>query len=55
VIDLDEYAISRQKYEGLAVPDWLLAIPRGWLVVPLMLQEKLFGFVVLQRPRSPSS
>jgi len=53
VIDLDEYADSPDKYEGLAVPDWLLELPRRWLVVPLMLHEKLFGFVVLQRARSP--
>jgi len=53
VIDLDEYVASPDKYEGLAVPDWLLDLPRRWLVVPLMLHEKLFGFVVLQRARSP--
>lgn len=53
VIDLDEYLERPEKYEGLAVPDWLLDMPRRWLVVPLMLQEKLFGFVVLQRARSP--
>jgi len=53
VIDLDEYVASPDKYEGLAVPDWLLEHPRRWLVVPLILHEKLFGFVVLQRPRSP--
>ncbi|QJD99904.1 PEP-CTERM system histidine kinase PrsK [Massilia forsythiae] len=53
VVDLDEYVASPDKYEGLAVPDWLLDYPRRWLVVPLMLHEKLFGFVVLQRPRSP--
>jgi putative PEP-CTERM system histidine kinase len=53
VVDLDEYVDSPDKYEGLAVPDWLLDMPRRWLVVPLMLHEKLFGFVVLQRARSP--
>jgi putative PEP-CTERM system histidine kinase len=53
VIDLDEYVDSPDKYEGLAVPDWLLELPRRWLVVPLILHEKLFGFVVLQRARSP--
>jgi putative PEP-CTERM system histidine kinase len=53
VIDLDEYVERPEKYEGLAVPDWLLEMPRRWLVVPLLLQEKLFGFVVLQRARSP--
>ena len=53
VVDLDEYVDSPDKYEGLDVPDWLLEMPRRWLVVPLMLHEKLFGFVVLQRARSP--
>lgn len=53
VIDLDEYAASPDKYEGLAVPDWLLEYPRRWIVAPLILHEKLFGFVVLQRARSP--
>lgn len=53
VVDLDEFVGSPDKYEGLAVPDWLLDYPRRWLVVPLMLHEKLFGFVVLQRARSP--
>ncbi len=52
VIDLDEYVDSPDKYEGLSVPDWLLDYPRRWLVVPLMLNEKLFGFVVLQHARS---
>ena len=31
---------------------WLLAYPRGWLVVPLMMQGRLFGFVLLLQPRS---
>jgi putative PEP-CTERM system histidine kinase len=53
VIDLDEYVLSPDKYEGLAVPEWLLDYPRRWMVVPLMLHEKLSGFVVLQHARSP--
>jgi putative PEP-CTERM system histidine kinase len=53
VVDLDEFVARPDKYEGLAVPDWLLDYPRRWLVVPLILHEKLFGFVVLQRARSP--
>ncbi|WP_296951575.1 XrtA/PEP-CTERM system histidine kinase PrsK [uncultured Massilia sp.] len=53
VVDLDDYLAHPEKYEGLVVPGWLLDIPRRWLVVPLMLQETLFGFVVLQRARSP--
>jgi putative PEP-CTERM system histidine kinase len=53
VVDLDEFVASPDKYEGLAVPDWLLDYPRRWLVVPLILHEKLFGFLVLQHARSP--
>jgi putative PEP-CTERM system histidine kinase len=53
VIDIDEYLERPDKYEGLDVPQWLLDYPRRWLVVPLILHEKLFGFVVLQRARSP--
>jgi putative PEP-CTERM system histidine kinase len=53
VVDLDEFVARPDKYEGLAVPNWLLEYPRRWLVVPLILHEQLFGFVVLQRARSP--
>ncbi|QNA90829.1 PEP-CTERM system histidine kinase PrsK [Massilia sp. Dwa41.01b] len=53
VIDLNEYAEEPEKYEGLTLPDWLRSYPRGWLVVPLMLGTRLFGFVVLQTARSP--
>jgi putative PEP-CTERM system histidine kinase len=53
VVDLDEFAARPDKYEGLAVPAWLLDYPRRWLVVPLILHQKLFGFLVLQRARSP--
>lgn len=52
VVDLNEYDEDPEKYNDVALPDWLRAFPRGWLVVPLILQGKLFGFVVLQLPRS---
>jgi putative PEP-CTERM system histidine kinase len=55
VIDLQEYADEPSKYEAVVLPDWLLAYPRGWLVVPFMLHGKLFGFVLLQKARSPIS
>ena len=53
VIDLHEYQALPEKYGDLALPEWLRAFPRGWLVVPLMMHGKLFGFVVLQDARSP--
>ncbi|HKX53986.1 MAG TPA: XrtA/PEP-CTERM system histidine kinase PrsK [Nitrosospira sp.] len=51
VIDLEEYAASPEKY-AIPLPQWLLAISRAWLVVPLIQHRKLFGFVVLAQPRS---
>ena len=50
LIDLDEYRSAPQRYRGLALPNWLLATPNGWLVVPLLVGEELLGFVVLTRP-----
>ena len=53
VVDLHEYAHSPDKYDALVLPEWLSGYPRAWLVVPLILQGRLFGFVLLQNPRSP--
>ncbi|MGE5621851.1 MAG: XrtA/PEP-CTERM system histidine kinase PrsK, partial [Bacillota bacterium] len=52
VIDLQEYQACPEKYEGLALPGWLAQMGDAWLVVPLLLERRLFGFVVLGRPRS---
>lgn len=52
VIDLGEHARDPEKYDGLVLPDWLRNWPRGWLVVPLMMGSRLYGFVVLQTARS---
>jgi putative PEP-CTERM system histidine kinase len=59
VINLAECAQQPQRYGGLLLPQWLVAAPRGgpelWLVVPLMLHGRLFGFVALARPRATLS
>lgn len=52
VIDLQEYQASPERYGTCTMPPWLSTIPKAWLVVPLMLHRKLFGFVVLTQPRS---
>jgi len=51
VIDLDECAAQPEFYDNLTVPAWLSAIPGAWLVVPLILHERLLGFVVLARSK----
>ncbi|WP_432377778.1 XrtA/PEP-CTERM system histidine kinase PrsK [Duganella sp. P38] len=49
---------SRQWILDLSLPDlgpaldWLRAVPRARLAVPLMLHGRLFGLLVLQQPRS---
>jgi putative PEP-CTERM system histidine kinase len=53
VVDLKEAERNPDKYEGLAIPGWLREHARAWLVVPMMMHGRLFGFVVLQQPRSP--
>ncbi len=50
VIDLDEFRSAPRRYEGLALPTWLLGATNGWLVIPLLVGEELMGFVVLARP-----
>jgi putative PEP-CTERM system histidine kinase len=52
VVDLQEHAAEPALYDDVAMPAWLLAFARAWLVVPLILQGKLFGFVLLLKPRS---
>ncbi len=52
VVDLAEYAVDRSVYGGLVLPDWLQRLPASWLVVPLMLDDDLFGVVVLAEPRA---
>jgi putative PEP-CTERM system histidine kinase len=53
VIDLDEVDETPEVYEGLKLPEWLKELPRAWLVVPLMLEERLAGFMVLAASRAP--
>lgn len=55
VVDLQEYAEDPAKYNDVALPDWLPRVARARLVVPLILQERLFGFMLLQQPRSSIS
>lgn len=52
VIDLNEYRIQPKQYDLIVMPDWLRTYNKAWLVVPLILHGKLFGFVILAEPRS---
>jgi putative PEP-CTERM system histidine kinase len=52
VIDLDDYKRSAEVYEGLEIPEWLANVAHAWLVVPLSMQDRIEGFVVLARSRA---
>ena len=52
VIDVEEWRACPEKYDGLPIPTWLNDIAQAWLIVPLVLQERLVGFTVLAHARS---
>lgn len=51
VIDLREFKLAPQKYEHLSLDPWLLSDGKWWLIVPLFLGKRLYGFIVLMKPR----
>ncbi|HET8702145.1 MAG TPA: XrtA/PEP-CTERM system histidine kinase PrsK, partial [Nitrococcus sp.] len=51
IIDLDEYHARPARYDGLVLPAWLGRVRNPWLIVPLLQQDRLQGFVVLSRPK----
>ncbi|MCW9014357.1 MAG: PEP-CTERM system histidine kinase PrsK [Gammaproteobacteria bacterium] len=52
VIRLDEFRNNPEVYTRLApleIPEWLESMKDAWLVVPLMLQDSMLGFIILSR------
>ena len=52
VIEVADWRSDPQQYGDLVMPASLLALPAIWLLVPLMLHGRLFGFVALAQPRT---
>ena len=52
VVNVAEYRQDPSRYPGLQLPEWLSTMPAAWLVVPIIAQEELIGFVVLATPRA---
>lgn len=50
VVDLNEMQTYPARYEGLKLDSWVLENERWWLIVPLLLGDKLFGFIFLEKP-----
>jgi putative PEP-CTERM system histidine kinase len=55
IVNLEEYQLQRELYVGLELPDWLLELSQAWLIVPLLDQHQLLGFVVILQPRAQTS
>jgi putative PEP-CTERM system histidine kinase len=49
VVDLGEHKGDPARYDNLVLPDWLIAIDEAWLVIPLLTERDLLGFMVLAR------
>lgn len=52
IIDLEQYAEKPDFYAGLDLPQWLRDLPQAWLVIPLLLHQRVLGFMVLMHPRA---
>ncbi|MFK8030965.1 MAG: XrtA/PEP-CTERM system histidine kinase PrsK [Gammaproteobacteria bacterium] len=49
IIDRDEYVREPEKYGRLVLPAWFSNDANAWLVIPLMHNEELTGFMVVAR------
>jgi putative PEP-CTERM system histidine kinase len=52
IVDFDQLRNRHGDYASLVVPAWLLADPRYWLAIPLLVGKDLIGFVILGRARA---
>ncbi len=53
VINLEEYRTAPGRYAELEIPEWVYRIPNAWLVVPLIVNQEMTGFVILTSARTP--
>jgi putative PEP-CTERM system histidine kinase len=52
VVNLEEHRRAPERYNQIALPEWLSGKTQAWLLVPLWLGPELLGFVVLAQPRT---
>lgn len=55
IIDLWQYRADPKPYGGLVLPAWLMALSRAWIVVPLIHNQALEAFLVLDKPRTEAT
>lgn len=52
VVNLEEHQRAPERYDHMALPQWLSSQTQAWLLVPLWLGQEMLGFVVLAQPRT---
>nr|MCU0232166.1 PEP-CTERM system histidine kinase PrsK [Acidobacteriota bacterium] len=55
VVNLEEHESNPALYGSLTLPAWLEQVEDPWLIVPLMHNDRLRGFVVLMESRAPQT
>jgi putative PEP-CTERM system histidine kinase len=55
VVNLHEHAANPELYGALQLPEWVGQLDGPWLIVPLIHEDRLRGFVVLMEPRAPQT
>ena len=51
IIDLPEMDDHPARYEGLVLESWIDDEGVWWLIIPLLLGQRLLGFMLLQKPK----
>jgi len=52
IVDLDEVEENKIQGTDYVIPEWILAEPDFWLLIPLLHHGRLEGIVILLRPRA---
>lgn len=52
VVNLEEYRCFPGRYGDLEIPRWLSELPNAWLIIPLMINRNMIGFVILASSRT---
>lgn len=55
IIEIPSVAATPERYEGLVLPEAVRRIDDAWMIVPLISEGDMGGFVVLTQPRAPKS
>ncbi|MBT8085176.1 MAG: PEP-CTERM system histidine kinase PrsK [Woeseia sp.] len=51
VVDLEELKSYPERYDNLQLHDWLSGDDDWWLIVPIFMGSRLYGFIILKKPR----